>query len=68
MAHVDNANLVTASVASKELGVPVHALYRLAERGKIPYVDVTEAWHERRKYRFEIDAVRAALAEIRRAS
>lgn len=61
MAQESSTELVKAAEASKALDVPVHVLYRLVARKKIPYVDVTQKWHERKQYRFNVDAVRTAL-------
>lgn len=62
---VEDEPLVTAQVVSRELGIPRSTLYRLVEAGKVPAVDVTKDWHERRQYRFRLSEVRTALADIR---
>jgi hypothetical protein len=53
--------LVTATVISKEFGIPVVTVYRMAQQGRLPYVDVTKDYHERKRYLFEPEAVRKAL-------
>jgi uncharacterized protein (UPF0335 family) len=63
MAHTQTDNLVTAPALSRELGVPLRAIYRLVDRKIIPFEDITEAWHDRRQFRFDVEAVRDALAE-----
>lgn len=64
MAKARTDNLVTAPAVSKAIGMPLIAVYRLVDRNEIPYVDVTEAWQRRRQLRFDLDAVRAALAKL----
>jgi len=64
MAGTTTDNLVTAGTISRELGIPLHAVYRMADRGDIPFVDASEVWHARKQIRFNVEAVRAALAKL----
>lgn len=54
-------NLISASELSRIMGIPIPTIYRLAEKGRIPFEDHTQKWHERRFYRFDLEAVRQAL-------
>jgi excisionase family DNA binding protein len=49
-------------------GVPRATLYWLTDKGKIPAVDVTQDWHERRRLRYRLADVQAALAELGRTN
>lgn len=68
MTQAQTDNLVTASELSRRYGIPIPTIYRMAERRKIPYVDETKPWHERRFYRFDPEAVCAALGIEQKAS
>jgi excisionase family DNA binding protein len=58
------SELVTATVISREFGIPVATIYRMVERKRLPFVDATKPWHERRRYLFSRDAVRKAIQEM----
>jgi hypothetical protein len=53
--------LVTATVISREFSIPIATVYRMASRGRIPFVDATKDYHERKRYLFNREAVRKAL-------
>jgi excisionase family DNA binding protein len=53
--------LVTATVISREFQIPVATVYRMASKGRIPFVDVTKDYHERTHYLFNREEVRKAL-------
>jgi len=52
---------VTVEELTRRLGIPRRAVYRLAERGRIPYEDATMPWHDTKRYRFDVAKVAAAL-------
>lgn len=53
--------MVTAQEVIERTGIPRQALYRLIRQNRIPYQDVTEAWHARKQYRFCLVEVEKAL-------
>lgn len=53
--------MVTAQEVIERTGIPRQALYRLIRQKRIPFQDVTEAWHARKQYRFCLVAVEEAL-------
>lgn len=59
------SELVTATVISREFNIPIATVYRMAEKGRLPYVDATKDYHERRRYLFNRDEVRKALGRPR---
>jgi excisionase family DNA binding protein len=61
MTQTQMDKLVTASELSRQLGIPIPTIYRMAERQRIPFVDETRPWHERRFYRFDPAEVCAVL-------
>jgi excisionase family DNA binding protein len=65
MAMQQADKLVTVAELVKRTGIPRYAIYRLIRRGTIPYTDVTQDWHEVRQYRFDVEAVQAAIAARR---
>lgn len=66
--HVSEGDteLVTATVISREFAIPRATLYRLVAAGKVPARDVTQAWHQKRRYLFSRSEVRAALSDMDR--
>lgn len=61
MTQTQSDNLVSAKELSRRTGIPVMTIRRMADKGRIPSVDKTEPWHERKFLKFDPDAVRAAL-------
>ena len=57
--------MVTATVISREFQIPVATVYRMAEKGRLPFVDATKDYHERKHYLFNREAVREALGRPR---
>jgi predicted site-specific integrase-resolvase len=57
--------LVTATVISREFSIPVATVYRMASKGRIPFVDATKDYHERKRYLFNREEVRKALGRTR---
>lgn len=55
--------MVTAKVIADEFGIPRSTLYRLVDAGRIPAVDVTKPWHDRRQLRFSVSDVRKAIED-----
>jgi excisionase family DNA binding protein len=64
---VEDEPLVTAKVIADTFGIPRSTLYRLVNDGRIPAVDVTQPWHDRRQFRFCENDVRQAIAGRPRA-
>ncbi len=54
-------DLVTIEEVEKKLGVPRQIIYRRIKDGSLPVVDVTQPYHKRRQYRFNLDKVADAL-------
>lgn len=61
MTQTQSDGLVSAKALSRLTGIPVPTIYRMADKRRIPFVDRTEKWHERRFYVFDVDEVREAL-------
>lgn len=56
--------LVTSGDVERELGIPRYALYRMVEAGLVHPVDDTKPWAKQRKrWKFRLSEVRAALGE-----
>lgn len=59
--------MVSATVISREFGIPVATLYRMVKDKRVPFVDATKPWHQRSHYLFSRDAIRDALAAMQQA-
>lgn len=54
---------VSAVELAAETGMPLRTIYRLVNKGRIPFEDRTQPWHEPgvKRIRFDVAAVKAAL-------
>jgi len=59
-----SATLVNARAVAEALGIPVWAVYRLVEQGRLPVQEVSSTWTTRKRYLFNLADVRARYAEI----
>lgn len=61
----DDNKLVSAFELSRLTGIPLTTVIRMANKNRIPFVDATKPWHERRFLKFDPDAVREALGILK---
>lgn len=57
----ESSDLVTIEELERRLGVPRQIIYRRMKDGTVPFVEVTQPYHKRRQYRFNVEAVAKAL-------
>ncbi len=57
----ESAELVKIEDLERRLGVPRQIIYRRMKAGMVPFVEVTEPYHRRRQYRFNVAEVARAL-------
>lgn len=67
MAESKTASLVKAPVLADALGIPVWAVYRLVDQGRLPFKEVGSTWSTRKRYVFDLEAAKAAYAQIEAA-
>lgn len=63
--EIETEELVGPTEIVREFGIPRMTLHLFATQGRIPAVDVSREWHQRRRFKFRRSEVRAALDRMR---